>query len=150
MTQQAIQLTIESRTDNVHLVGLAVNKICRHVGCDELESNKIELCVVEAVTNAIQHAYGGKPGQEVSVGIAICADRVEFQVSDRGAGLPPSKLSRPRLKYDPEDIASLPQGGMGLYIMKEIMDDVRYSRAGGINTLTMVKSLRKKAPDPGR
>lgn len=137
----AIRIVIESKIENVFLVGLAVNKICSHLDLDDTEASRMEVCIVEAVTNSIRHSYRGAPGREVTLTVTVLEDRVEFQICDQGASIPPEKLEKPRLKFDPRDIKSLPEGGMGIYLMHQIMDDVRYVRGDGKNTLTLVKSL---------
>lgn len=132
---------MDSRLENVTLAGPAVSAICRSLGMDENASNAVELCVVEAVTNVIKHSYGGLPGHEASVVIEAQPDRLTIKVSSTGAGIPRGKLEKPRLDFNPKDIARLPQGGMGIYLIHKIMNEVKYDEAEGINTLTMVKNL---------
>ena len=62
-----IRLEIDSDLSSVCLMAMAVNKICAFYGMNELEAYKVELCVSEAATNAIVHAYEGRPGYPVSL-----------------------------------------------------------------------------------
>lgn len=141
-TPTSIRLVIESRVENVPLVGLAVNRITSHLDLGDVDPDQVELAIVEALTNVIRHAYRGLPGREVSLTITICEDHLEFQLCDTGASIPPERLaSRPRLRYDPTDVSSLPEGGMGLFLMHQIMDEVRYERVENRNTLTLVKTF---------
>lgn len=141
MEQRAIQMTIESRMENVPLVGAAVRGLLGGLGWEELEGYRMELCVVEAITNAIKHSYAGAPGREVTVSLRLGPEAVEIEISNEGTGIPPGCLERRDLDYDPRDVQSLPSSGMGIYIMRSIMDEVLYSEDGGRNTLRLVKRL---------
>ncbi len=136
-----IRLVIESKIENVFLVGLAVNKICSHLDLDASEAGRVELCIVEAVTNSIRHSYRGVAGRDVTLTVTILEEQVEFRICDQGISISPEKLEKPRLKFDPRDIKSLPEGGLGIYLMHQIMDEVRYVRGDGKNTLILLKSL---------
>jgi serine/threonine-protein kinase RsbW len=50
-------------------------------------------------------------------------------------------MNKPTLEFDPDDIDSIPEGGMGLYIIDQLMTDSNYSTDNGINTFTMKKIL---------
>jgi len=138
----AIKLVIDSRIENVFLVGIAVNRICSHLDLGDMGSGQVELCVVEAVTNSIKHSYSGTPGREVTLTVNLLTDRVEFQISDHGSSMPPGLLANPTLEFDPQNLESLPQSGMGLFLIHQIMDEVHYVPGEGKNTLTLVKRIR--------
>ncbi len=136
-----IRLIIESRLDQVYLAGLAVRGICSCVLLDEVEGYQIEVAVVEAVNNAIKHAYHGEPGHEVEVTIALTPDQITFQVCDQGKPMNSIKVSG--LNFDSRDLQSLPEEGMGLHIMRSVMEEVRYETAGGRNVLTLSRRLKR-------
>jgi serine/threonine-protein kinase RsbW len=146
MPELAIQLTIDSCLQNVPLIGSAVSGLMQQLGGDELERYHVELCVVEAVTNSIRHAYGNLPGHPVSVHLKAQGKRLEIRVSNGGLGLPRARLENTGLVYDPSDIDNLPCGGMGLYLLRRIMDEVHGYEDGGTNHLVMVKRLATGAP----
>lgn len=139
----SIRLVIASKLENVGLVGVAVKSICAHLQFDETEAGQVELCIVEAITNSIVHAHRGAPHREVTLLVCVHEDRLEFQIIDHGPGIPPDKLCNPRLEYDPRDVRTLPQGGMGIYLVHQIMDAVSYERGVETNTLTLVKNLQR-------
>ena len=142
-----LRLTINSDLRDVFLVGLTVNKICEHLRMDAVESYQVELCAVEAVTNAIRHAYSNESGKEISLTLLISNNRLELEVSDTGAAMPASQQRRLTegsdvLDFDPADRASLPEGGMGLQIMHQVMDKVSYKTEGQVNSLQLMRLLR--------
>lgn len=158
-THGRIQFVIPSRVEDVRLIGLSVNKLCSSHGLSEMDAFGIELCVVEAVTNAIEHAYHCEPDHQVKVIFSLHQERVEIEVRDDGTLMDPKILEDAgysNLDVDPEDLGMLSVRGRGLSIIKEIMDSVFYQRDSGENCLTMIKKLsilnnddsRSTAQDP--
>jgi len=146
MQANRIHLTIDSNLADVFLVGLLINSACRFLGLDETEAYQMELCVVEAVNNTIRHAYRGQAGHEVAVSAAISPDRLEFSVRDRGSPISEDDLAVLRREAsatdcDPFALDQLPEGGIGLEIMREVMDQVDYESRGGVNCLRMTKRI---------
>jgi serine/threonine-protein kinase RsbW len=142
-----LRFSFESRLDEVFLVSLVVSQVCSHLGLDEVLAYQIELCVVEGVTNAIRHAYQGEAGSEVTVLIRFDERRIDLEILDRGRAMAPQYVERLRngsqvLDFDPSDIAALPESGMGLQIIHEVMDQTAYSSEGGVNCLRLTKLLQ--------
>jgi serine/threonine-protein kinase RsbW len=141
---KGIKLTIDSHLEHIGLVGLAVQGLCSYVGFSEVEAYQIQLCVVEAVTNVVKHAYGAQAGHEVRVEVTLNPDRISFRIMDEGKTMKP--LSREPLEFAPTNLAAIPEGGLGLHIIQTVMDEVDYQTADGTNILTMHKNLRKMSP----
>lgn len=139
-----ITLAIDSRVENVFLVGLAVNKICASIPMSEQAAYEAEVSVVEAVNNAIKHAYNNQPGHTVEVVVTVGPGAVTFEVCDTGRSLERLEVKLPPV--DDQNPENIPEGGRGLYIMHAYSDQVRYQRREGRNVLTLVKLL----PDSGR
>ncbi len=136
---QDIQLIIDSLLQNVSLVGVAVNSMSMSLSLSQVDASQIELCVVEAVTNAIKHAYNNQPGFSIQVNFAVYPDKLVITVCDEGQAMP--ALVVPSLDFDPTDLEHLPEGGMGLFLIHSIMDEVTYVSQQGKNRLTMTKRL---------
>lgn len=139
-----LNLTIESDIGNVPLLAVAVNRISTHLGFDEIQASEIELCIVEAVTNAIQHAYQGRHSHVVTVDIEASTDHLCLSVCDTGTSMSAEQVCRligeeasPELDLDNK--ASLPESGRGLRIIHDLMDDISYTRQGEQNCLLLVK-----------
>jgi len=145
MDWRAIRLTIDSRIENIPLVGMAANQICAAAALSEIERGKIELCLVEAVTNSIEHAYEMRADQLVEVELELHDDRIVIRVADHGLPLP--SLEPPRRELDPDDHANLPEGGMGLFIINSMMSEATYHSEDGRNVLQLVKHLPGGAAD---
>ncbi len=146
-----LELSIDSDLGNVALVAVAVNSVCIYLGLNRIEASQVELCTVEAVTNAIQHAYQGQPGKAVSVVLSSEIDRLHLEVIDRGT--PMSARNVERLLYGtdvfqvrPTEMASLAESGRGLQIIHDLMDAVAYSPEGSFNRLLLTRRISGICP----
>jgi serine/threonine-protein kinase RsbW len=148
MEVRTIRLTIDSNLAEVRQVRRALSAL---VGEDPLTAEEwyqVKLCIAEAVNNAIIHAYGRQGGRTVEVEVERLADRVVCRIADFGKPMPEGTLrQKPQLDYCPKDISALPEGGMGLYIMHQVMDRVDYESKDGRNVLTLTRLARKEAAD---
>ena len=136
-----ITISIDSRLDQVPMVGYAVRGICAQLGLIESFVSQLELTVVEAVNNAIKHAYGSQAGHAVEVIVAVNRERIRFEICNEGKSLNFQRGTS--LDYDPHDRKNLPEGGMGLHIMEKVMDDISYFSRDGRNCLVLCKRLSK-------
>lgn len=143
MKPRRIKLIIDSSLENVSLIGSAVNKICSLIPLSKLEAYQTELCVVEACNNVIEHAYQYASNHEVEVVVSVHMDRIVFEICDTGRAL--KRQPKAALEFDPDDLQSLPEGGMGLYIMNNFMDKVAYQSVDGKNVLTLAKRFTNGA-----
>lgn len=99
-------------------------------------AHRVISAFVEAFNNAVKHAYRGRttPGP-IEVELLISPERLRLRVIDEGNSFKPENVPEP-------DLDALPEGGMGLFIMRSFMDSVEYHREGARNVLTMEKALR--------
>nr|WP_320017238.1 ATP-binding protein [uncultured Desulfobacter sp.] len=141
-----IRLIIDSRLENVSLVGSAVRGIANTMCIDSTTSYQLELCVVEAVTNDIKHAYHCQAGHSVEIDVLLYPDRLTFKIYNRGESMNTAKIAP--FSFDSSNFETLPEGGMGVYILHALMDEVHYKTINEQNVLTLVKYLKKhESPD---
>ena len=142
----ALSLQIDSDLGSVELLARAVRALCSDK-LNEETLNDVELSVVEAINNVIKHGYKGERGSPVDVKVSIRSDRVVLDIFDRAlpmlAGLFEASNAA-GFDFDPEKLADLPEGGMGLALIKMTMDEVEYSSEGGVNRLTLTKLFAGK------
>jgi serine/threonine-protein kinase RsbW len=134
-----VELRIDSRLDHVELLGHAVRALCATVGVPARECAQVELALFEAVNNVIRHAYRGQAGHPVDVVFTVRGERFSIEIEDEGEAMPPPK--EPVLEFDPDDIANLPEGGMGLFLIHSVMDEVAFARKDGRNSMRMTRRL---------
>ena len=146
-----IKLVIESDLQQVSVIDLLMNVLCSLGSLNNEACYQVRLCVVEAVNNAIQHAYGHEKGHSVEVDYAVDSEQITIAISDTGQPMPAEMLALKAGLFDKLDDEapnqfSIPEDGRGLALMQEMMDQVKYSSRDGKNTLTLVKNIKKKAP----
>lgn len=146
MYERFIIFIIESKIDSIALLSKAIRAVCSTVLEDEVMLYNVELCLIEAVTNVIKHAYHRKPGNMVEVSVTIDGHHVTLQIKDSGdkAKLPTPKKE---LDYEINDMTTWPEFGLGLYLINQIMDEVSYGEQDGKNVLTMVKYFDQKTKE---
>ncbi|OGU53935.1 MAG: hypothetical protein A2V66_17020 [Ignavibacteria bacterium RBG_13_36_8] len=101
--------------------------------------DKIEICLTEALNNVIKHSYKGESDKEIE--IKVRKKRKIFEIDILDSGEARSCFEKPKLEFDPKDIENLPESGMGLFIIEEIMDETHYRIQDGKNIFTMRKFI---------
>ena len=140
MEARQITLTIDSRLDSVALVGVAARRICDEAGFSPTDAAVIELCIVEAVSNSVRHAYRGEAGHSITTQMILTDDALEVRVVDQGSPVPVAKRTPPYIDFDPDDPDTIPESGRGTFLIHEIMDRVEYLKEGTANVLLMTKA----------
>ncbi len=136
---RVVTLRIDSRLANVELVARAVRGLCNAAGMPGRECARVELALVEAVNNVVRHAYRGQAGHWVEVVFTAEEGRISLEVADEGTAMPPR--ATPVFDFDPSDLANIPEGGMGLYLIHSVMDTVEYHSRDGRNALVMTHRI---------
>ena len=135
-------LKIPSQTENLELIREFISNITTKVGFDSEDVNKIELAVDEACTNVIKHAYEKDEKQSIDIAIKIDYYKITIIITDRGKGFDTNKIKTPDMK---EYLAEMRVGGLGIYLMYSLMDEIDFDIKPGIkNQVKMVKYFLKK------
>lgn len=113
-----------------------VQIVSEHAGLDDARTMSLNLALEEAVSNVILYAYPAGTDGQVDVEAVVWEDRIDFTVSDSGIAFDPTAAPDPDLSVDVKD---RPVGGLGIYLVKRIMDSVSYVREEGRNYLKMTK-----------
>jgi serine/threonine-protein kinase RsbW len=117
----------------------AVAAACKLVGNEDGLRHKTEFTdqVVsafgEAFNNAAIHSYRGRPVGDVDIEIQVAAEAITIRIIDFGNSYDLSSVPEP-------DLDSLPESGLGLFIIRSFMDEVEY-QAGAPNVLSMTKRV---------
>lgn len=139
-TAPELWLTIDSRLENVPVLGQAVRVLCGEMGLPELVQGDMELCVVEAVTNCIKHSYDGQPGHRIKVHVEHRLDKLIISVFDQGRPIPEDRLPPPPPEV-PDDPQQIAESGRGLFLLFSMMDQVDYQRTPRGNCITLIKKV---------
>jgi serine/threonine-protein kinase RsbW len=113
---------------------------------DEIQASQVELCVAEAATNSIRHSYHGQRGQTITIAVSVDVDRLQIEVCDWGTPMPPEQIDRlingaEIVEVDGTNRALLEEGGRGLQIIHNLMDEVSYIRDESLNRMQLTKYI---------
>ncbi len=130
-----IRLTIPSRLECRDLAVRTVASACKLVrgGGDDFH-NEVISAFSEALNNVIIHGNDHQEGDLV-IEIEPASDRITIRLKDFGSAFDPASVPAP-------DLDSLPESGLGIFIMRSFMDDITYT--GGVpNTLSMTRFSKR-------
>jgi serine/threonine-protein kinase RsbW len=113
-----------------------VAEVARQGGFNDKEVYSLQLAADEAASNIIEHAYEGVANASLDISCDMQGDAIVIIMRDEGLSFDPSQVKQPNLKAK---LSERQIGGLGVYLMRKLMDDVRYESAGKSNTLTMIK-----------
>src|SRR5512136_1396223 len=99
-----------------------VEHACKETAIEPAATFDLKLAVEEACTNVIEHAYAGRGG-ELTVCFDVCGPDVRVTVTDHGRPFKPGEVALPDLSLPLEE---RPVGGLGLFLMQQLMDDVKF------------------------
>lgn len=139
MHEGAITICIDADVKEIE----RMNRLVRQFGeLHEIPSRTLyamNLALDEMITNAVTHGYDDPAGEQVRVHIETSRGELIATVTDRGRGFNP-------LDAPPSDLAASmenrPVGGLGIQLVRTLMDRVKYERANGENVLTLQKRIR--------
>jgi len=132
-----MELRFPSENRYLHMVHQLTKNLAESTGFEAVEAEQIALAVDEAATNVIQHAYGGEPGHEIEVHFDPGAESLDIVIFHEGKAL--DSVPVPEFDID-KLVAEKRKGGLGLTIMRQMMDKVEHGRAGtGKNMCVMVR-----------
>ena len=114
-----------------------IDTVAEEVGLDMSLTMSLNLALEEAVVNVMDYAY--PDGQKGDVDIEVTADQqwLTFVISDTGIAFDPTAKEDVDTTLSAEE---RPIGGLGIFLVRQLMDVIDYKREGNKNVLT----LRKK------
>ena len=102
-------------------------------------SRQLRLAVEEAVVNVINYAYPPDTEGEVTVTLMSNDQALRFQIIDAGVAFDPTEQEKADTTLSAEERRI---GGLGIYLVRELMDTINYERQDGKNILTLIKNIK--------
>jgi len=133
-----VELRLPPDPKYIQVVRLAVASVAARAGMDVDDVDDVKTATCEVFTNAIDHAYEGLEPKPVLVRVAPTPAGLRIEIVDEGVGFDPSEL-----KFRTEaDVSG--DGGLGLYLANQYMDDLKIESAPGSGTrVIMTKRLAR-------
>jgi len=134
MRKNESRLIVPSDTQYLTLIGYYISNIARLAGFSNEEVKKIELAVDEACTNVIKHAYNSDSGRHFTISTYFTEQELEIIIQDKGKPFNPQLLNKPLL------VDKSKEGGMGLILIRKIMDKVKFvTKKGEVKEFHLTK-----------
>lgn len=130
-----LKLSVPGKPEYVSLVRLAISSVANHAGFDIEAIEDIKVAIAEACNNAVLHGNKGCI-ENYEVEICVKDNSLKIEVRDNGKGYN-------SLDYKEPDIQCPKEGGLGIFIIKSLMDHVEiYSEDGKGTTIRMIKYIQ--------
>jgi serine/threonine-protein kinase RsbW len=113
-----------------------VAEVARSGGFSEKSIYSLQLAADEAASNIIEHAYEGESDASLFMTCDMKGDQIVITMRDTGKPFNPASVKEPNLKAD---LSERQIGGLGVYLMRKLMDTVHYESSRSGNLLTMTK-----------
>lgn len=135
-----IDITIPSHTRYLRMIGRIGERVAREIDCpDEIREAlpaQLEVVLTEGLVNAIKHAKSADPDEEIHIRINVSNMTLEVRIYDNGVGFDLDTVPAPCFSTD-----GLEDKGRGIFILRSLMDTVKYTRSDSGNVLEMRKKL---------
>ena len=140
--EQPLRLVVPGRFDRLTEIATFITQAAQAAGLNDDEVFHVEMAVDEACSNIIEHAYAAQAGDIDLACRCPLAGQFEVVIRDSGQPFEPEEAPSPAVST-PADLDNLSEGGLGLYFMRKLMDEVRFEFVPGQgNILTMLKRTK--------
>lgn len=115
-----------------------VDEVCEAMNFDMNTTMKLNLAIEEAVVNVIDYAYPEGTKGDVTIDVEVDDEWLTFVISDSGIPFDPTLKDEVDITLPVEERRI---GGLGIHLVRQIMDSISYERTDGTNVLRLKKKL---------
>ncbi|MCA1759035.1 MAG: ATP-binding protein, partial [Bacteroidales bacterium] len=98
----------------------------------------INLVIEEALSNIIFYAFTDNDKHEIRISVSLTNNKLTIKITDNGISFNPLEQQQPDISLPAEE---RPVGGLGIFLISQIMDEMNYIRKGNQNILTLNKNI---------
>ncbi|MEP2717734.1 ATP-binding protein [Pseudophaeobacter sp.] len=113
----------------------------RDIDLPEDRAGDVQIALAEAVNNVVEHAYGDTTTGDVRIQCRIADEILHIQISDAGPPLPNGELPAGTPAEISGPLETLPEGGFGWFLIRELTCRLHYARENGNNQLSLFFEL---------
>lgn len=110
-------------------------------GLNEIEIHQLILAVEEVCANMIIHSHSCDPETYINLKTEISDEEIIFEITDMGKGFNILEYQEPEIA---EVVKTKRKGGLGIMLVKKIMDKIEFESNGVKNTCRLIKDLKSK------
>ena len=133
------RLTLPNDIETITQLNEFIDKVCEKLGLDTITTSNMNLAVEEAVVNVMSYGYPVGTSGDVDIDARATEAWLEFVISDSGIPFDPTKKADADITLSAEE---RPIGGLGIHLIRNIMDVVGYSYTDPRNILTLRKNIK--------
>ena len=131
-------ITLKNDVKEVEKLGSFVKQVAESLSLDKSLTGRLRLAVEETVVNVMEYAYPQGTTGDVNIRATSNGRRLKFIISDSGIPFNPTEVTAADTTLSAEE---RPIGGLGILLVRELMDSINYERINGQNVLTLTKSI---------
>lgn len=131
-------LTLPNDVQTIQLLNEFVDNVCEAAGFDISECMRMNLAIEEAVVNVMNYAYPKGVKGMVNIDATINDKGLKFVISDNGTPFDPTAKEEVDTTLSAEERGI---GGLGIHLIRQIMDSINYEHIDGRNVLTLLKRI---------
>lgn len=131
-------LHIKNELEQLRLLDELLTQVTSGCQLNSRLEKEMRLALEEAVTNVILYAYPGEKDKDIYISITSGKEELKTVIIDSGLAFNPLEKQEPDLSLPLEE---RPIGGLGIFLVKQLMTEVKYSRSENKNILTMIKNI---------
>ncbi|MBR0432077.1 MAG: SpoIIE family protein phosphatase [Bacteroidaceae bacterium] len=132
------EITLPNDVQTVPQLAAFVDGVCEELGFDMSTTMQMNLALEEAVVNVMNYAYPAGTRGDIHIEAQANDVRLKFTITDSGTPFDPTAKEDIDTTLSAED---RPIGGLGIFLVREMMDSINYERVDGQNVLTLRKKL---------
>lgn len=140
MAKMKKTLTLRNDIAEIALLHAFIDELAAQSGLSSELVFNLNLVLEEAVSNVILYAYPKEEQATLTLTAEVTPDELVFELRDSGPEFDPTAVSEPDITLSAEE---RPIGGLGIYLIRQLMDKVEYSRIDGQNVFVLGKKLKK-------
>lgn len=135
-----IHITLPNDVQTVPQLNIFVDEACDAAELDMSTTIKMNLAIEEAVVNVMSYAYPNGIKGAVDIDALVTDDELKFVISDKGTPFDPTQQAEVDTSLSAEERTI---GGLGIHLIRQIMDTIHYEHTDDRNVLTLSKKLTK-------
>lgn len=138
MFVRRMEFVIDNELGEIRRLSEALDNFARFALIPPKVLFKLNLAIDELITNTISYGYANPGRQQIDVSIARADNSIEVELRDGAIPFDPCELSTPDVELSVEERSI---GGLGVHLVKTLIDEVRYRHDGAYNIVTLSMRL---------
>lgn len=135
------QFVVENQIKEISSLAKKIEELAEEWEISPALAMNMNLVIEEALSNIIFYAFTDKNKHEIKISVLVEKQILTIKITDDGIPFNPLKHKQPDITLPAEE---RPVGGLGIFLMSQIMDEMEYTRKKNENILTLKKSIKNE------